>query len=91
MLLSNTGNGVTTKPVQDSAQILQQSNNNSATELHGVMSSMESDQEVTQQPVVQPDDLCQDELLKGATNLTEPMENSAELKGCNEHPQCGCS
>ena len=61
-LLSNTGNGVTIKPVQDSAQILQQSNNNGTTELHGVTNNVEPDQDVTQQPVVQPDDLHEDEL-----------------------------
>ena len=80
-LLSEPGNGVTIKPVQDSAQILQQSNNNGTTKLHGIMNNVEPDQEVTQQPVVQPDDSCEDELLKGAINPTEPMENSAELKG----------
>ena len=77
-LLSNTGNGVTIMPLQDSAQILQQSNNNGTTELHGVTNNVEPDQEVTQQPVVQPDDSREDELLKGAIN---PMDNSSELKG----------
>ena len=61
-LLSEPGNGVTIKLVQDSAQILQQSNNNGTTELHGVMNNVEPDQDVTQQPVVQPDDLHEDEL-----------------------------
>ena len=91
MLLSNTGNGVTTKPVQDSAQILQQSNNNGATELHGVMSSMESDQEVTQQPVVHPDDLCQDEIVKGSNKPYRTNGKFCRAKRCNEHPQCTCS
>ena len=45
------------------------------------MNNVEPDQEVTQQPVVQPDYSHEDELLKGATNLTKPMDNSAELKG----------
>ena len=80
-LLSNTGNGVTIKLVQDSAQILQQSNNNGTTKLHGITNNVEPDQEVTQQPVVQPDDSHEDKLLKGAINPTEPMDNSAELKG----------
>ena len=80
-LLSNTGNGVIIKLVQDSAQILQQSNNNRTTELHGVTNNVEPDQEVTQQPVVQPDDSREYELLKGALNPTEPMDNSAELEG----------
>ena len=80
-LLSEPGNGVTIKPVQDSAQILQQPNNNGTTELHGVMNNVEPDQEGTQQPVVQPDYSHEDELLKGATNPTKPMDNSAELKG----------
>ena len=80
-LLSNTGNGVIIKLVQDSAQILQQSNNNRTTELHGVTNNVEPDQEVTQQPVVQPDDSREYELLKDALNPTEPMDNSAELEG----------
>ena len=80
-LLSNTGNGVTIMPLQDSAQILQQLNNNGTTELHGITNNVEPDQEVTQQPVVQPDDSREDELLKGAINPTEPMDNSSELKG----------
>ena len=85
-LLSNTGNGVTIKPVQDSAQILQQSNNNGTTELHGKTNSVEPDQEVTQQPVVQPDDLREDDLLNGAINPTEPMDNSVKLKGVMNTP-----
>ena len=80
-LLSEPGNGVTIKLVQDSAQILQQSNNNGTTKLHGVTNNVGPDQEVTQQPVVQPGYSHEDELLKGATNPTEPMDNSAELKG----------
>ena len=64
-------------PLQDSAQILQQSNNNGTTELHGITNNVEPDQEVTQQPVVQPDDSHEDELLKGAIN---PMDNSSEQK-----------
>ena len=84
-LLSNTRNGVTIKLVQDSPQILQQANNNGTTELHGVMNSVEPDQEVAQQPAV-PDDLREDELLKGAINLTEPMDNSVGLKGVTNTP-----
>ena len=80
-LLSEAGNGETIKPVQEFAQILQQPNNNSTTELHGVTNNVEPGQEVTQQPVVQPDYSHEDELLKGATNPTEPMDNSTKLKG----------
>ena len=72
-LLSEPGNGVTNKPVQDSAQTLQQPNNNGTTKLHGVMNDAELDQEVTQQPMVH-----EDELLNEATNPTEPIDNSAE-------------
>ena len=59
--------------MQDSAQTLQQPNNNGTTELHGVTNDAELDQEVTQQPVVH-----EDELLNEATNPTEPIDNSAE-------------
>ena len=71
--------------MQDSPQILQQANNNGTTKLHGVMNSVEPDQEVAQQPAV-PDDLREDELLKGAINLTEPMDNSVGLKGVTNTP-----
>ena len=37
--------------MQDSAQLLQQRNNNGTTELHGVTNDAELDQEVTQQPM----------------------------------------
>ena len=72
--------------MQNLAQILEQSNNIGTTKLHGITNSVEPDQEITQEPVVQPDDLWQDELLKGVTNPTEPMDNSAELKGVTNTP-----
>ena len=77
------GNGVTTNPVQVSPQALKQTNNGGTTELHGITYS---DQEAAQQTAAQPDDLHEDMLSKGATNLPESVYNSDELNRVTNNP-----
>ena len=75
---TNTGNGVSTDMVQGSPQALQQTNNSSTPELHGVMNS---DQEAAQQTAAQPDDIRADMSPHGAKYSLESTDNSDKLNG----------
>ena len=77
--LSEPVNGVTKNLVQDSAQTSQQSNIDGTTELHGVKHDAEPDQESTQQPMVQENELSE------ATNptFTQNIQVETDTVGVN--------
>ena len=75
---TNPGNGISTDMMQGSPQALQQTNNGSTPELHGVTNN---DQEAAQQTAAQPDDIHADMSPDGAKDLLESMDNLDKSNG----------